>query len=244
MAVQEMTKPRITLLLVRPYTQSVEFAAAILAHTGLDIAIVPSPVLDIEPVGAMPDCTGAFGVVFTSANAVRIFAKSSQQRDVRAFCVGAATAKVATAAGFRAISADGNLADLLEVLTATHMEGDGHYLYLRGEDVSGDLAGLLRERGVPVKQSVIYRQVECPLTDKARNVLAERRVIVPLFSKKSAAAFVRQAGELDVDRVTMVCMSRAVAEPIASYPADRLVFAKHPSRTGMIQAISHVISEI
>jgi uroporphyrinogen-III synthase len=239
-----MAEQRVTLLLVRPYRQAVEFAAAFLAQTGLDVAVVPSPVIDVEPVGSLPDCSGAFALVFTSANAVETFADSNPDRKLRAFCVGASTAKAATKAGFRAISADGDLGQLLELLTAYHMEGDGPYIYLRGEDVAGDLAGLLRDRGVPVVERVIYRQVECPLTEKAREVLAERRVVVPLFSKSSAQKFVAQAGPLDLDRVSLVCMSRAVAEPLTGCNADQLKFANHPSRASMIQAIATVISDI
>ncbi len=239
-----MVDQRVALLLVRPYKQSVEFAAAVQAHIGQDIAIVPSPILDIEPVGALPDCLGAFAMVFTSANAVTTFAAGNPDRRLRAFCVGATTARAATHAGFRAISADGDLTELLELLTASHMEGDGPYVYLRGQNVSSDLAELLQERGVPVQEAVIYRQVERPLTDKAREVLDSRRVIVPLFSHNSAQIFARQAGVLDPDRISLVCMSRAVAEPLRDCQQDQLVFANHPSRSGMIKAIADLISDI
>lgn len=238
-----MTQQRITLLMVRPFKQSVEFATAFLAHTGLDIAIVPSPVLDTEPIGALPDCDAASALVFTSANAVAVYAAQNPDRRLRSYCVGATTAKAATAAGFRAISAEGDLAQLLELLTATHMEGDGHYVYLRGQEVSGDLTGLLEARGVPVQEAVIYRQVEKPLSPKAKELLANRRVIVPLFSQRTAEIFARQAGPLDPTRISLVCMSRAVAEPLQDYQPDQLFFAKHPSRTGMIKAIADLISE-
>ena len=230
-----------TILLVRPFDQTVDFAAEFLAATGLDVAIIPSPVLTIEPVLPLPAAGDASALVFTSANAVRIFASGGADRTLRAFCVGDTTADAATRAGYRSISAGGDLTELLDLLEACHTAGDGPYLYLHGEKVAGDLAGLLKERGVPVRARTIYRQVEQPLSDKARKVLASRDVIVPLFSENSARIFARQVESLPHRRLQFVCMSRKVAEPLAGFIEGEVRLAAHPSRDAMINAIRELV---
>lgn len=238
-----MQQHRPTILLIRPYEQSIVFAAEFLAETGCDVAIIPSPVLTIEPVLPLPDPDGAFALVFTSANGVRVFAQGGKGRGLRAYCVGASTANAARRAGFRAISAGGDVSELLEMLTANHMEGDAPYLYLHGEKLAADLAGLLRERDIPVRARMVYRQVEQPLSDKARQVLAARDVIVPLFSANSAAIFARQVRALPKKRVHFVCMSRAVADVLTGFDEKDIHFAAHPSRDGMIKAIARLVLE-
>jgi uroporphyrinogen-III synthase len=218
-----MQKHRSTILLIRPYEQSIVFAAEFLAETGSDVAIIPSPVLTIEPVLPLPDPEGAFALVFTSANAVRVFAQGGKGRGMRAYCVGASTANAAWRAGFRAISADGDVSELLEMLTANHMEGDAPYL------------------DIPVRARMVYRQVEQPLSDKARRVIASREVIVPLFSANSAEIFARQVSALPKNRIHFVCMSRAVAAALTGFAEDDIHFAAHPSRDGMIKAIAGLV---
>lgn len=236
-----MQKNRPTILLIRPYEQSIVFAAEFLAETGSDVAIIPSPVLTIEPVLPLPDPEGVFALVFTSANAVRVFAQGGKGRGLRAYCVGASTANAARRAGFRALSAGGDVSDLLEMLTASHKAGDAPYLYLHGEKTAVDLAGLLRERDIPVRARMIYRQVEQPLSDKARQVLAAREVIVPLFSANSARIFARQVGTLPKSRIQAVCMSRAVAGALTGFDEKNIHFAAHPGREGMIKAIAGLV---
>lgn len=236
-----MQKLRSTILLIRPYEQSIVFAAEFLAETGSDVVIIPSPVLTVEPVLPLPDPEGAFALVFTSANAVRIFAQGGKGRGLRAYCVGASTANAARGAGYRAVSAGGDVSDLLDMLAASHDQSDGPYLYLHGEKVAADLAGLLKERGIPVRAQTIYRQVEQPLSDKARQALAGRDVIVPLFSANSAEIFARQVRPLPKHRVQFVCMSRAVAGALTGFDENDIHIAAHPSRDGMIKAIAELV---
>lgn len=234
---------RTTILLVRPFDQTVDFAAEFLAATGLDTAIIPSPILTIEPVLPLPDPGDAFALVFTSANAVRVFARGGDDRTLRAFCVGDTTANAATRAGYRSVSAGDDVAELLELLTACQTEGDGPYLYLHGETTAADLPGLLRERGVPVRARMIYRQVEQKLSPKARQVLAMRDVIVPLFSENSARILARQVESLPHRRLKFVCMSRNVAGALAGFNENDIRLAAHPGRDAMIKAIAEAVLE-
>lgn len=236
-----MENHRPTILLIRPYEQSAVFAAEFLTGTGSDAAIIPSPVLRIEPVLPLPDPEGALALVFTSANAVRVFAQGGKGRGMQAYCVGKATANAARQAGYHSVSADGDVGDLLEMLADRHREGDPPYLYLHGEKTAADLAGLLHARGIPVLARMVYRQVEQPLSDKARQVLAQRDVIVPLFSPNSAEIFSRQVRGLPRRRVHFVCMSRAVAAALQGFDGDDIHFAAEPSRDGMINAIAGLV---
>ena len=59
------------LLLIRPKAQSEAFLADCETRLGRQIDAVISPIIDIRPLGGIPDLDGFGTVVFSSANGVR-----------------------------------------------------------------------------------------------------------------------------------------------------------------------------
>src|SRR6267142_933022 len=142
------------ILVTRPQPDN-EATGASLRARGFDVLL--APMLRFEPVG-LPDDAGAdyAAIIVTSANALR--AVESQLAGHRLlglplFAVGDRTAAVARQAGFATvISADGNAADLRELVLAKTSSKISNkvknkklrtvrpVLYLAGADLSRDLA--------------------------------------------------------------------------------------------------------
>ena len=98
----------------------------------------------------------------TSANAVRAIAGHKRRDELRGlpvFTVGEHSAQDMRDAGFADVtSADGNVADLAK-LVAARMKPGARFLYLAGEERSGDLAGVLRAQDFAVDTALVYRAV-------------------------------------------------------------------------------------
>jgi len=86
------------ILVTRPKESAQAFIKELQAHGFETLA---APVLEIVPQDFMPpDVSKYGGLIFTSANAVRIFAAVNPARDIPAFCVGQDTASAARSFGY------------------------------------------------------------------------------------------------------------------------------------------------
>lgn len=189
-----------TLLLTRPEAQSRAFAEEL----GAGVRIVIAPVLEIVETGVRPDLADYCGVILTSANAVRF---ASGLKGVRAWCVGDRTAKAAQARGAQVMRVADDAEDLL-----AGFDGTGPLLHLRGENARGNVAERLTLAGIETYEAVIYRQDSCELTRQARGLIeGEDKVILPLFSPRSAALVGKQVARVG-SGLEVIAMSPAVAE--------------------------------
>jgi uroporphyrinogen-III synthase len=118
-----------------------------------------APLLAVESLaGVEISLQGVGALAFTSANAVRAFAALQPRRDLAVFTVGDATAAAAHQAGFVAVrSADGDVAALARVVAEAAPAGA--VLHPGAETLAGDLAGALREAGLPARTLALYRTV-------------------------------------------------------------------------------------
>jgi uroporphyrinogen-III synthase len=230
-----------TIILIRPFDQSISFAADFISQTGKDVAIRPCPLLRIEPVVDTIKIGGVSALLFTSTNAVRVYQSLCPPRRIRAFCVGTATTKAARDAGMIATNAEGDVSDLLELATARHMEGDPPYLYLRGEQVTGDLAGNLCERGTPCSELAIYRQSAARMNPENLEMIKSEPVVIPVFSANSAKALMAEIKDITPHDLTITAISAAAAKPLRNLANTAVTCAPSPSRKGMIAALTATV---
>lgn len=230
-----------TLLLTRPQAQSEAFAAALEAALPGRFRAVIAPVLRIAPVDAAIDLAGAQALLFTSANGVAVFAARSPARDLPAWCVGAMTAAAARAAGFAALSADGDVAGLAALARREARPGAGELVHVRGRHAAGDLTGRLAAAGVPARALELYDQVPVEIGPAARALLARGGIeVLTAFSPRSAALFARAAAAAgwDLGGATLVALSAAADAAHDRPEPGRRVVAPAPTRAGMIAALA------
>lgn len=232
-----------TILLTRPAEQSARFTAQLVTAFG-PLSIIQSPLLApmfLPPPSGMPPCTAVILTSETGAEAARRSSASGVSLPKQAFCVGDATAKAATKAGFQALSAKGDAADLAQLIR--QHESKGPLLYLRGEDVSIDLAETLTNGGLVTYSCVVYCQEAQPLTPAATHLLSRSGpVILPIFSPRSAQLLAAALPKAAVAPLWVAALSPNVAKAAAALNPARLQIADHPDAPAMLRAVAALLA--
>ena len=226
-------------ILTRPRAASERFVEALRADVG-PVAVTILPLMDMAPLVDSLDLDGVAALIFTSAAGVETFAGLTDDRSLNAWCVGDRTAEAARDIGLKATSAGGDAEALIALMAEARPEG--RLLHLSGMHTRGDVAGRLFEAGLRAEARAIYDQVAAqPGSELVAALAHPGRVIVPLFSPRSAALFAEAAGTATA-QAEIVALSRAVAEALPDGPAGRARIADSPDAPAMIRALAALIS--
>ena len=208
--------------------------------TGLPLRMCSSPLSIIEEVPGEIDTRGKAGILFTSSNAVRIFSRRSNERDLKALCVGKTTTLAAMQAGLAAdsqASVSETSLELVERVICDHRSGGGPYLYVRGSPVARDLVSLLGAEGVPVDEIVVYRQFPASLTREAKDIIRGRAACVPVYSALSARRLADEISNLEIADLVCPCISAPVGESLAGIARVSVRIAARPNGDVMQELI-------
>lgn len=231
----------VPVLVTRPRDDGEAFAAALLARLGARVRPVLAPLIAPRYLSPPLPAGDFAAVVFTSAQAVEGARRLAVTLPRPAWCVGRKTAAAATAAGFKATSADGAAEDLLKLILSK--PPDGRLLYLRGSDTRGNLLERLIASGVHTDCAIVYTQEPQPLTQEALGLLrTPRPVLVPLFSPRTAGLF---RAALPPDRhasLHIAAISISVADALADLPRAALAIALRPDARAMLDAVESLLA--
>ncbi|WP_299850554.1 uroporphyrinogen-III synthase [uncultured Roseovarius sp.] len=228
------------ILITRPEAAGALFADQLRDRLGCGAHIVLSPLMRIEIAGKLPDINVFDALIFTSRNGVDAFAAQTDRRDIPCYCVGEATACRAQKYGMKAASSAGAANDLVAYIVSKKV--NGRYLHVRGEYGVGDVAARLTDAGILTEEIVLYRQVQQPLSDQARDLLRGRvPVALPLFSPRTARILfstINMSAPLSV-----IALSKNVAKEVPEAYFEVLKIAERPDAKAMISAIEVIVSE-
>ena len=235
-------------LVTRPRDDAAGLVAA-LEQRGLDV--LSQPMLEIDfGDETPPDLEGRQALLFTSANGVRAFARTSDRRDLPVFAVGDATAATARRSGFAAVeSAQGNVDDLAGLVQRTCDQAAGPLLHVAGSAVAGDLAGQLHDAGFNVERVQLYSARTAEALDRrVQSAIAGGNIEYALFfSPRSAATFVSltQAAEVSAAcaKIKAVCLSAAVAEALSPIGWRAVIVAPAPTQEALLECLDRDIKE-
>lgn len=226
-------------VVTRPQPDGERTASALRAH-GHEVLL--APLMQVESVAA--DLGGGWGaVIVTSANAPGAIAGHPARAVLLmlpVLAVGKRSADAAREAGFTDVtSAGGDVRDLLRLIAERRADATAPLLYLAGEDRAADLIGDLQVRGIAAELRVVYRAVTAPFPPALVKALKANEIDAVLhFSRRSADNYLagaRQAGLLaEALTVRHVCLSAAVAEPLAAAGASAISVAPRPDEATLI----------
>lgn len=202
----------------------------------LGFEAIVDPLLIVETLDVELDLSHAAALAFTSANGVEAFARLSDQRGLPVFAVGRATAKAAQLEGFASVSsADGDVEDLCELIAAS---ASGPVLWAGAKEPAGDLVGMLRNRRVMARSVVVYETLDrAPAA--ATVALLEAPLTVLVHSPRAARSLVRILGESRYPALRILCLSEAVAAPLAALREWMSVtFAPRPDETALLDLLN------
>lgn len=211
-----------------------------------------APLLDIQQInGAKEQVAQALitlpqAIVMTSAQAL---AALPTPCPVPLAVVGAATAAHASAQGHTVrITAQGNVASLVVAITEQLDPAQGRLLYLRGEHISTDLAGILHGSGFEVEEIVTYRaDAVSHLPDAVVSVLSAGQVqAASAYSLRSITILeqllVQHGLEAASRAMPLVCFSPAIATRANAQMWQNVISAAAATDTDMLHLFKHLFA--
>ena len=226
---------RATLLLTRPFEQSLETAKRC---EGLSANIVVSSLIEIVPTADMPETPADSSFVVTSQNGARRLPET--QEGIVVFCVGDRTAQIASELGYVTKSAKGDVDDLLSLIN--RRDEIGPLVHVRGVHTSGDLVAKLSAQGHQASEWIAYDQREQPLSADAKLALnGKKPIILPLFSPRTASLLLAQ-GPFSAP-IHPIGMSQAVLDALGSMQTHPPRVAARPTADAMLTEIEALLSQ-
>jgi len=234
--------PDTIILLTRPKAQSTHYQADLARLFAGQATVIVSPLIIIKTIAAEVDVSGADQLLFSSTNGVEAFAALSHERGVAALCVGEKTTIAARAHGLDVEFTGSTTAELTRYILASDTAKQHRFLYLRGQHVARPIVDTLIENGCDARQVEVYQQDELPLTDAAKSVLAGgNRVILPLFSPRTARIFQASALDLDLGRTTAICISQTASAPLDITAFANVLVADAPNSKSITRKITTLL---
>ena len=232
-----MPSARPTLIITRPEPDAEQFAKQARVALSSKVEVICAPLLEIEPLPYVIHFSHDEQVIFTSRNAVR-FAPNGAGRV--AFCVGQRTAQLALAAGYRAVSADGNASDLITLLAA---QSSGPLVHVRGQQTTLSFSDALLTQGLSVRDIVAYRQVAKELpADIVFKILRDQNTILTVFSANAAEILSKELVG-NTGPSTLVAISSTAAAPLAGFFAKTVV-ASTTDAAGLLAAVQVICDDL
>lgn len=230
------------LVITRPANVAQSFASLLNSNVKTLIA----PALEYSPLRySLPSLERCDRLVFTSAQAVKIFARHTETHNIPVLVVGPQTAETARACGYKHVkSANGNVHDLVHTLKTQKQYATLHnLLYVSGKQVTGDLKKMLNGTPLSVSSLCVYDMKfvkELPI--QTIQAFENKKInSVCFFSKRSAQAFLKQIGRAKLtdmlQTVKALCISTSVLECVQVLRWKNTYTCKHPDRDHMIKLI-------
>lgn len=232
-------------LLTRPLAES-ERTAERLRELGFEPVVAPLMEIFFLPTD-LPAGQVQQAVVLTSLNGARAVAAQPGLRpllSVRAFAVGSRTAEMAHTAGFADVeTAAGEGDSLVEAVARVCRPEGGAIVHVGGRDLAVDVAAHLRQRGFEAHHLPAYEAraaVELPPA-AARTLRGGRLDAALLYSPRSARLLLDLAAKAELSkalqRLTMVAMSAAVAEPLRLAGHSDITVAHDNTEDALLEAL-------
>ena len=240
----KVTPAAIPVLLTRPMEQSLRFQAALEHRFGGALRSIISPLL--RPVFVpceIPD-RDYRAVLFTSEAAVNATAQLTMvSLPKKALCVGTRTADAASAAGFDATSAKGDVEALGRLVMAKGIAGP--LLYLHGQETRGNLVETLVSAGLETDSVTIYEQKAQLLSAEATAQLCNSGpVLVPIFSPRSASLLTAALPDGMQATLAIAALSNAVAAQSPKLKGKTMRIAATPDADAMLEAVELLLKDL
>ena len=178
------------ILLTRPLEDCSEM---IVKFKSLGHQVSHLPLLNIEKINFDEINFSEFkGIIFTSANAVKLLDTKKIDKKTLCFCVGNVTEKKTRSLGFQnVISASGSVENLKELILQNFDKKNGKLIYFSGEIISVNLDQQLINDGYSVKRVINYRTNHIQKFDKkfVDDLKLNIPDIVYVYSQNSASSF-------------------------------------------------------
>ncbi|MEM8833746.1 MAG: uroporphyrinogen-III synthase [Pseudomonadota bacterium] len=232
------------ILVTRPEPDNTELKRFIEQHGHHAYA---APMLAFKELDVVwPDLNDYDTVVTTSKNAVRLFSKNQENREIPLYTVGEQSAELARENGFATVvSGPGSVKGLIDVIQQEDFEKP--LLYIRGEHITVDLKTFLYRHHVD--ELVIYEMLEnIELPEDALRALENQDIDVVLFySLRTAKSFftaIENLSESDavkegLKRTIALCLGESVIEYVSKKHQGFIEKIDNPSQVQLLETLEN-----
>ncbi len=200
------------------------------------------PVAIISPTYVTIECAGVQALLMTSAAAARHAVINPQLAALPVYGVGDATAEAATQAGFTNVISAGGDGATLAVLAADRMKtDDGALLHLRGNEVAGDVTGMLTACGFETRSVEVYNTRDHPnFQDEVCRYLLEKTGFVLFHSPAGARRFANaiENKHVDLDAWSALGLSPACLASLQDKGFAHLISASQPDESALMEVVT------
>lgn len=214
-------------------------SAAALCDLGYRAIALPAAL--IVATYATFDVAGVQALLMTSAAAARSTVASPHVLTLPVYAVGDATALAAQEAGFETIISAGGDGATLAVLAADRMKpSDGALLHLRGQEVAGDVTGMLAACGFETRLVEVYQTHDHPDFKGALLEHLQEEAGQILFHSPAGARRFAQAIDgvsLQLSDWAAFGLSAACLAPLHDCGLGSLISAQRPDEDALIEAV-------
>ena len=230
------------LLVTRPAGDAEATAARLVAlgHEAMIAPMLERVLLPLQPIGVRPAA-----IALTSANALAGIEASPESRGWRnlpVFSVGGRTAEAARAAGYEDVrSAEGDAADLVDLIKASLSPEAGTILYPAASERAGNVDGALKDAGYSVRLLEVYRMQPIELLPGAvREALSAGRLDgVLLYSRRTAETLVGLCREAGLSPLAAEIRCFAISPAVAAgWPFRHVISAALPNEDALFAILS------
>ena len=229
-----------TICLITRTQPGAQVTQAVLASLGYQPIVAPAA--NIVATGATVATEGVQALLMTSAAAARSVQLTAHLAALPVYAVGDATADAATHAGFTNVISAGGDGATLAVLAADRMKTDaGALLHLRGQEVAGDVTGMLSACGFETRNIEVYHTYDHPdFRNDIRLHLSGHSGLVIVHSPAGARRLYDAIVDLKLDLKDweVVGLSPACLTPVHDIGFAQLISAAQPDESALIEAIS------
>jgi len=229
-------------LVTRPLEDSLSTAQALEAR-GHGALIVPLLTISFDENVSFADVAPQ-GLLISSANGIRAFAKCDIRRDLDVLTVGPASAEEARALGFRSVTAaNGDVASMVRVASQRYQTDGGVLCHVAGRAVAGNLSHDLQELGFEVVQRSAYTaqavdQLPADLRDGLTRTGEDGLSGILFYSRRTTQCFVDLVvSEGLKDRcagLAAFCLSDAAAAPLSDLNMKSVAVAAQKTQSALL----------
>ena len=229
-------------LVTRPLEDALTTAGALEAR-GYKAEIIPLLTISFDNSVSFADIDPQ-GLLISSANGIRAFAKADSRRDLDVLTVGPASAEEAIKFGFQSVeAAGGDVASLVERACQRYRREGGALCHVAGRAVAGNLASELKAKGFTVVQRSAYQaQALEDMPDALHDILSrpiDRNIGGILFySRRTTRCFVdlvQAAGlESECSKFRAFCLSQAAAEPLSDLEMKSIAVSPEKTQSALL----------
>ena len=206
------------ILLTRPLEDCSEM---IVKFQSLDHKVSHIPLINVKKVHHEEINFADYGgVIFTSSNAVKNLNVKGEKKNIKCFCVGSVTEKIARLSGFtNTISASGNVNALKNlIVNSKELQKSDNLAYICGDQITLELDKELKKEGLKVKKFINYFSEKISSLNEANIDLIKKYPpdVIFVYSLRSAESFNSIVANYSLapmmTQSAVMCISKKIAD--------------------------------